>query len=107
VYIRIVTFRIEGLTEDQYVAAAGAAAPGFAAWPGLVAKYWLADRTSGTYGGVYVFEDEAAADRSRSTPEFAGLGTNPHVVDLDVRELPTIEALDAVTAAGRRTSSPT
>jgi hypothetical protein len=89
------------MSAEQYTDVAATVAPGFAAWPGLVAKYWLADPEQGTYGGVYLFEDEGAARRSRETPEFTSMADNPALVDVEVREFATIDQLDAVTAPGR------
>jgi hypothetical protein len=98
VHIRIVTFRAPGLDQAQYVEAAGGAAPGFAAWPGLLAKWWLVDPATGTYGGVYLFEDEEAARRSEATPEYATVAHNPAFTDVEIREFATLPELDAVTA---------
>ena len=42
-----------------------AAASVFGAIPGLVAKYWLADPETNTYGGVYLWESREALDEWR------------------------------------------
>jgi Putative mono-oxygenase ydhR len=96
-YIRIVTF---GLTipVDEYEGIATELAPGFAEWPGLLAKWWLGDVSSGTYGGVYLFSGREAADLSRSTALFTGLLESPALRDVEVREYDLLEAPTAVTA---------
>ena len=104
-YSRIVTFQTDGLTEAQYLEAAVHVAPRFTAWPGLLAKYWLADRERRAFGGVYVVEDEASADRSRATHESA-VAADPAFVDVEVRELSTIGELDAITSPARLIASP-
>ena len=58
--IQIVTFQLDGIDEDAYSGVCDEMAPAFAAVPGLQAKLWLADRTTNTYGGVYVFSDADA-----------------------------------------------
>ncbi len=98
-YIRIVTFNLDGIDADQYAAVADAAAGGFTEWPGLLAKFWLADRGTGTYGGVYLFETAEAADASRATPLYRGMAANPHFADLDVREFRVLDGPTAMTAA--------
>lgn len=97
-YIRVVTFSLDIALED-YLAVAEQVAPAFLAWPGLQAKYWLADETAGRYGGVYVFASKEAADASRETDLFRGMAANPAFVDLDIVEYDVLAAPTAVTAA--------
>jgi hypothetical protein len=98
-HIRIVTFTLDGIDADQYAGVADAVAPGFTEWPGLEAKFWLADRGTGTYGGVYVFESAEAADQSRRTELYRGMVTNPHFADIDVREFRVLDGPTALTTA--------
>ena len=101
-YIRIVTFATVGINADEYGALAGSIAGEFAAWPGLLGKVWLGDRERNRYGGVYVFASKADADRSRSTPLFAGLAANPTFTDLVIEEYGTLPEATAVTWPGLR-----
>jgi len=98
-HIRIVTFTLDGIDADQYADVADTVAPGFTDWPGLVAKFWLADRGTGTYGGVYVFESAAAADASRRTELYRGMVTDPHFAGIDVREFRVLDGPTATTTA--------
>lgn len=99
--LRIVTFGLDGVGHQDYLHHCETVAPAFATWDGLVEKRWLADTASGTYGGVYVFNDVAAADRSRNTAAFAAMLDNEHFVDLEIVELDTVDALDAITGRDR------
>src|ERR1700712_719515 len=92
--IRIVTFALH-IPTDDYVSHSTDIAPAFVSWPGLLAKWWLGDATSGTYGGVYVFATRQDADRSRETDLFRGMHTNPAFGDVTVREY---DLLDGPTA---------
>src|SRR4051794_29807446 len=78
--IRSVTF---GLTipVEAYAAHAIEIAPAFTAWTDLLAKWWLADTASGSFGGVYLFASQHDADRSRETDVFRGMFTNPALKD--------------------------
>ena len=96
-YIRIVTFSINVGHED-YLAVAEQFAPAFLAWPGLQAKYWLADEAAGRYGGVYVFSSKEAAVASRETDLFRGMAANPAFADMDVVEYDVLAVPTAVTA---------
>jgi hypothetical protein len=98
-YARIVTFRLEGLTGAEYQNRLAAVAPAFAAWPGLLAKVWIADDEEGTYGGVYLFADRDSADRTRDTDLFRSMETNPMLADLSVREFTVLDEPTAITAA--------
>ena len=96
-HIRIVTF---GLTipADDYAAHALHIARQFAAWPGLLGKWWLADTASHTFGGVYLFATRRDADRSRETDLFRGMYADPALTDVAVREYDLLDAATAITA---------
>jgi hypothetical protein len=96
--IRIVTFDLAGIDRVQYHHHATSVAMGFLEWPGLLAKIWLEDPATGTFGGIYLFEDQAAADASRASELFARMTSNPRFADLAVREFAVIDDLSAVTA---------
>jgi hypothetical protein len=97
VYIRIVTFGLANLPIADYRQHAAAVAGGFTAWPGLLEKIWLADERRNRFGGVYVFESQDDADRSRSTALFAGLVANPAFTDLVIDEYDTLPEPTAIT----------
>ena len=100
-YVRIVTFTLDGPVEAAlaYRRHAAEIAPAFLDWPGLIAKVWLAEPATRTYGGVSLFTGPAAADRVSPTDLFRGLAANPAFADLTVREFDTLEAPTSVTAA--------
>jgi hypothetical protein len=95
--IRIVTFGLD-IPAESYHAHALHLAPEFTAWPGLLGKWWLADSSSGTYGGVYVFASSRDADLSRDTDLFRGMVANPALKDVSVREFDVLDEPTAVTA---------
>ena len=95
--IRIVTFGLN-IPAEAYTGHAVHVAPGFTAWPGLLAKWWLGDTASGTFGGVYVFASQRDADRSRETDLFRGMFANPALTDVTVREYDVLDAPTAITA---------
>jgi hypothetical protein len=98
-YVRIVTFHVEGLTAAEFRDHAAAIAPAFTAWPGLLAKVWLADDAAGTYGGVYLFADRDSADLSRDTDLFRSMTTNLRFADLSIREFDALDEPTAITAS--------
>jgi hypothetical protein len=98
-YARIVTFHLDGITAADYAQHAEEVAPAFTEWPGLLAKVWIADNDTGTYGGIYLFADQASADLSRDTDVFRFLATNPAFADLSIREFDALDAPTAITAS--------
>lgn len=96
--IRIVTFALAVPGED-YTRLATEIAPAFTSWPGLLAKWWLGDAASGTYGGVYLFASRPDADRSRESDLFRGMFTGPALKNIPVREYDALDAPTAITAS--------
>ncbi len=97
-YVRVVTFELDGITPEQYEEHSAQIAEVFLDWPGLIAKVWLRDSGAGTAGGVYLFESKEAAHLSRSTDVFVGMLANPGFRNVTVREYDTLAAATAVTA---------
>jgi hypothetical protein len=103
-HIRIVTFGLN-IPAETYTAHAVHIAAGFTTWPGLLAKWWLGDTASGTFGGVYLFATKHDADRSRQTDLFQGMFTNPALTDVTVRESDVLDAPTAITAPSSLSAS--
>lgn len=59
-YVQIVNFQLNGITEEQYHEACRAETAAFATLPGLLAKVWLRDPETNTYGGMYLWRDRDA-----------------------------------------------
>lgn len=95
--VLVINFNLNGISEAQYLAHAAAAAPRFPGVPGLIAKIWLADQASNTYGGLYLFEDRAAAEGYLASPIVAGLRANPAMSNLTAKLFDAIDDLTAVT----------
>jgi hypothetical protein len=98
-HARIVTFQLDGPSPDEYRAMAASIADAFKEWPGLVFKLWLGDIEHNRFGGIYLFQTAADADRSRTTPEFASLEANPAFAELMIDEFPILDEPTAITAA--------
>lgn len=93
-HVQIINFALRGITEQDYVSMCESLAPAFASLPGLVGKTWLANRDTGTFGGVYVWEDRQAMERFAKTDLFNAVATHPNLenvrsVDFDVLDAPT------------------
>ncbi len=90
-HIQIITFSLEGISEEAYRQQVEAVAPAFAELPGLVSKTWLANEQTNTYGGVYVWEDREAMEGYAQTDLFKGMAANPYLVSMTVRDFEVLE----------------
>lgn len=61
-HVQIVTFGLNGVTEEQFHDFCSGEAATFAALPGLLGKIWLRSPDGSTYGGIYLWRDRAAHD---------------------------------------------
>ena len=66
--MQVVTFRLKGMARADYDAMCELTAPAIAAVPGLVAKVWLADESTNTYGGVYTWLAQLPGLRALRAP---------------------------------------
>ncbi|MBO3751156.1 YdhR family protein [Streptosporangiaceae bacterium NEAU-GS5] len=96
-HVQIITFKLDGIDDAAYQAHAEQSAPAFAALPGLRTKIWLANRETNTYGGIYVWDDVAAARVYQDGEIFRGLQSNPHMIDVTVRDFPVLAGPTTVT----------
>lgn len=62
-YVQIVTYNLNGVSEQDYIDIAHQVAPQFNSMPGLLAKVWLGDSESNSFGAVYFWEDREAMER--------------------------------------------
>jgi hypothetical protein len=73
--------------------------PAMQALPGLVWKLWTLDEEAGSAGGIYLFQDRAAAEAYAGGQVIASLRRSPAVRDVTVRLLPVIDDLSRQTGA--------
>jgi hypothetical protein len=75
--VQIVQFQLAGISPSEYEAHARQIAPVFSGVPGLMAKAWLADPESNTFGGVYLWASRAAAEAYVDGEVFQAASRNP------------------------------
>jgi len=96
-HAQVVTFGLNGITEEQFHEAAGADAPTFATLPGLLAKTWLRDPETNTYGGLYLWADQEAYERYIKGAIFNALKTDQHLKNFDSRDFGVFDDLSSIT----------
>jgi hypothetical protein len=95
--ILIITFKLVGLDDAAYRQHATALAPRFLQVPGLLSKTWLADEARHTYGGIYLFQDEASRQQYLESDIVRDMQANPLFAEVSVRTFGTVEAATAIT----------
>jgi quinol monooxygenase YgiN len=99
VIIQVVTFNLNGLSDEEYRSACDALAPELARVPGLMLKVWLADEASNTYGGVYTWVDEQAMDAFARSEFFKAFAVNPGFANITSRTFGILQGPSQVTRA--------
>jgi hypothetical protein len=98
--VQIVQFQLAGIDPLAYEAKAEQIAPAFSRLPGLIAKAWLADRETDTYGGVYLWTDRVAAETYADGELLAAARENPAFANFRSSILDTLAGPTALTSPG-------
>ena len=96
-HVQIITFGLEGLSDEEYRSHCEAIAPAFAQLPGLVSKTWLANAETNTYGGVYRWRDRRSMENYERSDIYGGMLADPHLEGIAVRSFPIVEAATEIT----------
>jgi hypothetical protein len=82
----VITFGLNGITEEQFREACGAHAPTFANLPGLLAKIWLRDPETNTYGGLYLWDDQEPYERYIKGEVFNAIKADQNLKNVESRD---------------------
>jgi quinol monooxygenase YgiN len=97
VHVQIVTFKLNGVSEEDYRNLGDELAPAFAAVEGLHHKVWLANPSTNTFGGVYYWEDRAAMERYLQSELCNSVVTHPNLADIQSTDFEVMEGPTKVT----------
>jgi quinol monooxygenase YgiN len=95
----VVTFKTDA-SQEAFTAAMEENAPVFADVDGLLAKIWIVDPESKTYGGIYLFRDRAALDAYLESDLFKSIVAEPSFEGTSYRRYQVIEELTVKTQPG-------
>lgn len=96
-HVQIVNFQLNSINDAEYRDACEEEAPAFALLPGLLSKIWLADESTNTYGGVYLWRDRGAMETFVNSDVFRGFTADPQVSNLTSRDFSVLDAPTGVT----------
>ena len=96
-HAQVITFGLNGITEEQFKGAVSADVPVFANMPGLLAKVWLRDPETNTYGGLYLWADQEAYERYIKGEIFNALKADQHLKNFESRDFGVFDDLSSIT----------
>ena len=96
-HAQVITFGLNGVTEEQFRDAAAADAPTVAKIPGLLAKVWLRDPETNTYGGLYLWADQEAYELYIKGEVFGAIKADQNLKNFDSRDFGVFEDLSSLT----------
>jgi quinol monooxygenase YgiN len=96
-YAQVITYHLKDLSQEDYAKICASLAPSIAQQPGLIAKVWLADPATNTYGGAYTWHDRAAMEAFMETDLVKSFAAHPSIVGLTSRDYAVMEEPTRVT----------
>jgi hypothetical protein len=97
-HILIINFQLKELSPAAFAAHCAQVAPLFVGLPGLIAKYWLANPATNIYGGVYLWQDQMAMERYRTSELCQRIATNPHFINVTMQDFAVLPEPSAITS---------
>jgi hypothetical protein len=99
-HVQVVTYRMAGISEPEFIEANKELAEAMAAVPGLLAKVWLKGGDADVYGGLYLWKDRAAYESFLASDLWAEVVGDESVLDLEPRDFAVMEELTRMTQPG-------
>lgn len=99
-HAQVVTFGLNGVTEDEYHSACEALTGTFADLPGLLAKVWIGDSSAGRYGGIYLWRDGEACARYLAGEVFDAVRHDPDLTGVTSADFEVFADLTKATQPG-------
>ncbi len=99
-HVQVVTFGLNGISDEEYQRASQDETETFAALPGLVAKIWLRNADSNIYGAVYLWRDRESHDAYVQGDIFESIKNDPALTDVASQDFEVIKELTKATQPG-------
>jgi hypothetical protein len=100
-HAQVVTYRLDDvISDDKFIEANKEFAEAMAEVPGLIAKVWLKGTADGGYGGLYLWEDEAAYQGFVAGELWTQALNDASLIDLTSRDYAVMADLTRMTQPG-------
>ena len=96
-HVQIINFQLKDLSEEDYTKLCNDLASKFADIPGLISKVWLANSSTGTFGGVYFWKDQKAMEEFAKTELFNSVATHPNLTNITSKDFAVMEGPTRIT----------
>lgn len=101
-HVQIVTYRVEGINDADFIDANRDFAEAMAAVPGLLAKVWLRRPDTDVYGGLYLWRDREAYEAFLASGLWDEVLNDPSMLDTVSADYGVMEGLTRATQPGLR-----
>lgn len=98
-HVQIVTYRVEGVSDADFIEANREFAEAMAAVPGLLTKVWL-KQPDGAYGGIYLWRDREAYEAFLASELWDEVLRDASMLDVVAADYGVMEELTRVTQPG-------
>lgn len=99
-HVQVVTFGLQGISEEEYHQGCREETGVFADLPGLIAKIWLRDPAAGQYGAVYLWKSREDYEAYVSGEIFRSIQEDPTLSGVTSRDFDVFHDLTSVTQPG-------
>lgn len=99
-HLQVVTYRIEQISDDQFIEANQEFAAMMSAVPGLLAKIWLKAPGGDVYGGVYLWQSQEAYESFTASELWASVVSDDSMFDIESHDYAVMEELSQATQPG-------
>jgi len=99
-HVQIVTYRVEGVSDADFIEANREFAEAMAVVPGLLAKVWLKRPDGGVYGGLYLWRDHEAYEAFLTSELWGEVLNDASMLDVGSADYGVMEELTRATQPG-------
>ncbi len=99
-HVQVVTFGLNGITEEQYHQGCQDEVEIFSNLPGLIAKIWTRNPATSTYGAVYLWRDRESYEKYVSGEIFESIRNDDTLSNVTSNEFEVYEDLTKITQPG-------
>jgi heme-degrading monooxygenase HmoA len=99
-HVQVVTYRVEGVSDPDFIEANREFAEAMARVPGLLAKVWLRGPGGDGYGGLYLWRDREAYEAFLASDLWAEVLNDSSMLDVRATDYAVMEDLTRITQPG-------
>lgn len=99
-YVQVATYRIDEVSDDEFIEGNQEFASMMSAVPGLLAKVWVKAPNGNVYGGVYLWRDREAYEEFIGSELWASVLNDDSLSELESRDFAVMHELTKATQPG-------